>query len=188
MIIGLYSSVPQCGKGESAKHLWGNHNFKILSFAGPIKSISFSFLVSIGFSPEDANYYIYENKDVQIPGLDPGITGRQIQRTLGTDWGRKMIGINVWTDAVMRKIDANPDLNYVIDDIRFEQEYHALKDRGAHMIHVQRDNAYPGPLSISDGRLDSIFSENNHFQISNNGTIDELLQQVEVALTAFQSN
>jgi len=179
MLIGLYSSTPQCGKGEIAAYLQVKRNFKIYTFAAPLKKICVEFLVAVGIPHLDAVRYCYTDKEAQIPGFPDGVTGRHLQRTMGTDWGQNLVDPLVWTKAQARLLDANGAANCVFDDLRAEDEYEMLRQRGALFIWVRRDNAYDGPLSCTDGRLDGYIPSSFHAIIENNDTIPKLRQQVD---------
>jgi hypothetical protein len=46
---------------------------------------------------------------------------------LGTECGRNQIRKTIWIDILLKRIEQNPEHNYVVDDVRFENELKLLK-------------------------------------------------------------
>lgn len=150
MIIGFYSSTPQCGKSTAAQFMEQN-GYKVLPFAEPLKKLVYHFLIICGYSIKEAGYYLTHKEEPLklIPGAP---TTRRLLRTLGTEWGRDLIHPDIWVDAWKRR--AMDYSNIVVDDVRFESEYKAIKQAGGVIWKIERKNAYDGELSQSDHRLD----------------------------------
>lgn len=101
---------------------------KVFSFAGPLKKMASAILPPMAFLPENK-----ENPDFGICGKSP----RYIMQTLGTEWGRELIGNTIWTDAMKASIfDHQGDA--IIDDLRFENEAMRLIELGAKVYRVER--------------------------------------------------
>ena len=47
---------------------------------------------------------------------------------LGTEWGRKNFGENVWVDILRKRVDEAPNRVVIIDDCRFENEFDAFPE------------------------------------------------------------
>ncbi|MEU4984870.1 hypothetical protein [Streptomyces sp. NPDC021969] len=71
-----------------------------------------------------------------------------LQRT-GTEAGRRLLGSNVWVDALFRDLAEAPAL--VVTDCRFPNEAQAVADRGGVMIRVERPGV--GPAKDKVGRV-----------------------------------
>lgn len=70
-----------------------------------------------------------------------GKTLRQALQTLGTEWGRDLIGRELWLKAMQRKLEvAHKQLgcSVVIDDLRFANEQILLQSLGAVIVRVYR--------------------------------------------------
>lgn len=65
-----------------------------------------------------------------------GKTPRYAMQTLGTEWGRVLIGDDLWTDAWHSKV-AKVDGAVVTDDCRFPNEAHALKFKGGELVKLK---------------------------------------------------
>lgn len=73
----------------------------------------------------------YTNKDGEDEYYQYNI--RHLMQTLGTDWGRN-IDNDIWIKAFKKK---NPTGNFVITDVRMENEADFVRDNGGVIIHVK---------------------------------------------------
>ena len=143
-LVGICSSKPQSGKSTIAKHL-ASYGFNVFSFGEPIKRMTIQFLMSFGIDSREARRLAYEAKEEIIPGLN--VTSRYIQQTLGTEWGRNCIHQNVWLNRLELAIEASTRnggcAKFVVDDLRFVNEYNLIKQFGGEVWFVERDHDYP---------------------------------------------
>lgn len=65
-----------------------------------------------------------------------GRTPRHAMQTLGTEWGRKLIHPDLWTNTEMEK--SAPFDHVVFDDCRFPNEVAAIKMAGGRVIEIER--------------------------------------------------
>lgn len=130
-ILSLYG--PQgAGKSEAAKAIATLPRWHRLSFAQPLYDMMSALL------GEDARKL---DKSASHPFLC-GKTLRQALQTLGTEWGRGMIGKTIWLDVMegaLRHHHAAGSAGVVIDDLRFMNEYQFLRARGATIIRIERE-------------------------------------------------
>ena len=103
---------------------------EVLSFAGPLKSMLRGLLRPEAYTPEGK-----ENPKYGFCGKTP----RHMMQTLGTDWGRKLIGEDVWVEIVRGQIDASDADTVLIDDLRFENEARMVLDYGGGVWRVERE-------------------------------------------------
>lgn len=117
------------GKTFTASHLLVGANVpqpaEIMSFAGPLKKMAAAILPTVAFTPE--------GKEITDYGLC-GKTPRFIMQTLGTDWGRKLIGDDIWTEAMKFAIHESDSESIIIDDLRFDNEAELVKSMGGIVI------------------------------------------------------
>lgn len=106
-----------------------------MSFAGALKSMVNAFFEYMGYEPpSDKTTNIYKNK-----------TLRQFYQTLGSGWGRDLIGDDFWSLAVANKIidiceaNTNEEVFFIIDDLRFENEFNILSIFKPLVLEVIRD-------------------------------------------------
>jgi hypothetical protein len=166
-LIALYSPVPQSGKTTVAEILEGN-GYKTVSFAKPLKDMVVRFLMGFGYSKGDAERVI-KDKDFVIGEIDLRV--RDVMQLLGTDWGRKTIHKDVW----IKMWEARQRLfsHVVADDLRFPNEYEAIRRRGGIIVKIESRRALRSKKESheSEGLLDNF---DFNCVITNNGSLDEL--------------
>ena len=97
---------------------------------------------------------------------------RTLQR-MGTEAGRGVLGKNVWIDHLFNNME--PHYDYVIDDVRFENEAAAIRDAGGLIWRVQRPG-YVGDTHRSEREIDLIVPDTI---INNSGTLEDLQSTVD---------
>ncbi len=130
MIIGLLGRA-QSGKSSVARHLVQARQFKLVPFAGPLKSM----LMELGLTEEQVYGATKEIPDPLLCGQTP----RHAMRTLGTEWGRQLIGQDIWVNAWEHKARKYPHV--VCDDVRFPNEVTRIKELGGLIIRIRRPAA-----------------------------------------------
>jgi hypothetical protein len=128
-----FAGAAGSGKDTAAKYLIEHHGFVRVAFADRLKSM---LLVGLGLNPAD--YDTPEKKSAMIPWL--GCTYRKAAQTLGTEWGRLHINLDLWPMLALRDVEValqnHPGV--VITDVRFPNEQQALRRIGAQLIHIVR--------------------------------------------------
>ena len=180
-VIGLYSPAPQSGKTAVAYELQ-QHGYISVSFASPLKRMLGIFLSSAGYGHSHIENMLFEAKEEKIPEF--GVTPRHLMQTLGTEWGRECIGPDVWVDvwksSVQKWLDGG--LNVVVDDMRFPNEWEAVKSLEGECWYVTRPRIHHESEHASEGAL------NDHGfdrRLINDGKLPDLYNQVANAL-AYQ--
>lgn len=144
MIVG-FTGFKGSGKDTAAAVLLQQpYNFTIAKFADGIKAMLGQFYYYSGLStPEVQRRIEGDLKEEPDPFLLQGKTPRWAMQTLGTEWGRDLMGENIWVTATMSKIHNLLSVkNYrgvVVTDIRFPNEAAAIKDAGGILIRIERD-------------------------------------------------
>lgn len=100
---------------------------------------------------------------------------RRILQCLGTEWGRAMWE-EVWLNAVRRIVEEDRSKKYVIPDTRFINEAAYLKSRLNAQVAWVESEARVGPSQDAHASEPkrSDFIDRMDFEITNNGTLDEL--------------
>ena len=131
MLIG-FAGKAGAGKTTAARFLEREHHFKRVRFAEPLKLM----LRALGLSWEEIDGAFKEKPCDLLCGLTP----RYAQQTLGTDWGRKLMGIDLWVNAWKREVEPllNAGARIVVDDVRFPNEEAALRELGGVLVNVRR--------------------------------------------------
>jgi len=161
------AGLAQSGKSTIASYLKAQ-GFTEDSFAAPIRSCMANIL---GISLSQLEVC----KDQDMPPFE--YTPRRMMQTLGTEWGREMIQNDLWIVSLRERIKRELTLtSFVISDLRFENEAVALRDMGAEIWHIER----PG-LSNTTGHKseNGIMRQLHDYVILNDGTVDELYDQVD---------
>lgn len=164
------------GKSTVAEYLTKVHNYHVVKFAGPLKTM----LRAIGLDDEEI-----EGSRKEVPcDLLCGKTPRHAMVTLGTEWGRDHIGADFWSglweDAVCRVLDGGGRV--VVDDCRFPNEMEIVLALGGIAWHIVRpDHAGSSiPLHRSEGALANYYADMR--TIFNGGDITALHLKVFDAL------
>ena len=121
IVIGLTGRAGS-GKDTVADILVNKYGFTKISFARVLKA-----MMAAGGMPEPSR----EMKEKEIPGLT--FTWRRAAQTLGTEWGRSL-DPDIWVKLALMQITGRT--NYVISDVRFENEATAIRRHGK-VFHVQ---------------------------------------------------
>lgn len=137
------------GKTTVANALLSNPNIKqpvgILPFAGGLKKMLQAILPPEAFKPD--------GKEDPAYGL-LGKTPRHLMQTLGTEWGRKLVGENVWVEVMIHQIQQSGLATVIIDDLRFENEWQMVKNLGGTVIALERNGCSYSSEHASERGLD----------------------------------
>lgn len=196
---------------------WDNiSNWKQKSFAGKLKQIA-SLMTGIEVSKfEDQEFkktYLGEEWNTFIPNkitisefLENGLGGKQPMQVrtflqlLGTEAIRNGLHTNAWVNALFADYKSSFNQyvgenegyysypNWIITDVRFENEAQAIKDKGGIVIRVNRllkgvDNQQTVQLHPSETALDDWKFD---YFLENNGTIEELIEEVKKMLEHYE--
>ena len=171
-LIGIAGQA-QSGKNTLASHLLSNlsDDWTQSAFADPIKNM----LTAIGVDCSD------EAKAVIDEAFD--VTPRYMMQTLGTDWGRHMIGGEIWVKAFAR---LNAGMCVVVPDVRFENEADLVREHGV-LIHLTGRGGIEGghisenPIEFKAG---DIVLDNSrelawlHAQVDGNAVLGDFIAEV----------
>lgn len=127
MIIA-FTGKAGSGKSAAAKFLQREHGFTIHKFAGPLKNM----MRCLGLDEEHIEGVYKEAPLALLCGKSP----RYAMQTIGTQWGRDIIGEDLWINAWLNTM---PQGDVVVDDCRFENEYDAVKTLGGKVYQIVRD-------------------------------------------------
>lgn len=168
MLIGINGKISS-GKDTAAgliQELFPGNEFQIKKFAGALKQIA-SILTGI----DQINFESQEFKKTYL-GDEWGMTVRDLLQRLGTEAMRNGLHENVWVNALFSTF--NEQSNWIITDVRFPNEYQAIRDRNGLLIRITRPGTDPG-THISETALDDFEFD---IEIVNDGTIKELQEKL----------
>jgi hypothetical protein len=152
-LVGI-SGKAGSGKSTAAQVLI-DAGWTRVKMAGPFKDM----LRAIGLT--DAHI---EGDLKEVPcDLLQGQTPRHAMITLGTEWGRDIIGANLWIDLAARRIKGALDAgcSVVVDDIRFDNEADVIRDLGGCTVRIERASGVAVDHKSEAGVVSDIEYENN---------------------------
>jgi len=184
-LVGIYAPAMGCGKSTVAEHLGAAYGYTPLKFADTLKSMLAVFLEDLGLESGEVERRLHGDlKEAVLPIPNARVTARNLMQTLGTEWGREYVDPGIWPHILRRRADSyiKSGMRVVVDDLRFPQEYAALKDAGAYLIRIDRPGRSATNNHSSEGRLDGVAFDAN---ISNDRDLAHLRSQVESVMSKF---
>lgn len=152
MIIGL-SGYSQSGKDTVAKFLVEKHGFERIAFADPIRELLYELNPVVGFDWDGGGWDLRSVVDMDgwdNAKLNPTI--RRLLQTLGVG-ARNIIDEEIWLTKALRTMSG--DGNYVVTDVRFQNEAVVLRMSGAKIWRVERGGVIAVNEHISEHDLDN---------------------------------
>lgn len=129
--IVAFAGPAGAGKSTLAGVLCREAGGERIPFAGPLKKM----LEAAGVPP--ASLY-GDQKETPLPMLC-GKSGRYAMQTLGTEWGRDLIGQDIWGNLWEHAVRASTAPLIVVDDLRFDNEVRRVQRLGGAAVLVLRD-------------------------------------------------
>lgn len=131
-LIGI-TGLKGSGKTTACEQLVVKHNFKILSFAAALKQM----LITLGLTEDEVYGKLKEQESLLLCGKTP----RFAMQTLGTEWGRKMFGEDIWVNAWESRLQRTALMglaaHVLVDDLRFPNEHQRIKHLGGVTIRIR---------------------------------------------------
>ena len=141
MIIGLCGFAGS-GKGTLADILVENHNFRKISFATKLKDVA---SVMFGWDrdllegiTDESRVWREEIDEYWSNELEQEVTPRIVLQIFGTDCVRNNLHNNIWVSIVKKTLIDNPDVNWVIPDIRFPNEVDVIQQLNGSVWWIKR--------------------------------------------------
>lgn len=173
MVIGL-TGLMNSGKSTVADYLVTHRDFVRLKFAQGLKEM----VRALGLSDEEIEGVLKEMPSSKLNGRTP----RYAMQTLGTEWGRTHMGQDFWVNLLVQKAHRMEfGTNIVIDDCRFPNEAVAIqRDLQGRVWKLIRGIQ---PMGVGHASEREQAYVNADTVLYNNGTLDDLLEKVEVMLS-----
>lgn len=95
---------------------------------------------------------------------------REYMKKLGSEGGRDCISDTVWLDIVVNKINRHPRTNFIVTDVRFDNEAEAIQRLGGLVVKLDRNTG------LTDSHVSESYIDNMHHDVvyENNGDIKDL--------------
>jgi len=164
-LVGI-TGLPRSGKDSVAQFLIAEHGGYRYAFADPIVN-----MLNAGFQQDFNSDYWVQRKEDQIPII--GKSPRELRQLLGTEWGRKLIHIDLWVSLALGEFIKNGP-GMVIPDVRFPNEAKFVRERGV-LIHVD------GPRGVASNDHESnepLAKLTSDLLIVNDGSLADLQYKV----------
>lgn len=172
MIVGIYADFPQSGK-TTAKDVFVKKGFTELSVATTVKESLEVVLYALGISPKDIMEYLYgSRKNEIIPQLN--CTAGYLMSNYAM-FMREKFTPDIWLITLQNRV--KPSGLYVVDDMRFPNEFRYIVDNGL-TVRVVRDsvNKQHGRAENSEGQL---YLEQFDYVVSNDATKECFEEKIE---------
>ena len=128
------------GKSTAADYFVSRHGFKRISYAAPIKRMIRALLIEAGAGLlETIEMTDGKLKELPSPFLC-GHSPRYALQTLGTEFGRDIIGPDIWRRILLNKVSKH-SCPLVVDDARFGDEIVDLRQAGFLIVRIERGNS-----------------------------------------------
>lgn len=144
MLIG-FTGPAGAGKSTAAAALVEWLGFVRHRFADPLKRA----LAALGASEAMLEGHL----KAEPVDLFCGRTPRHAMQTLGTEWGRELIGADFWVNAWRRGLPA--DGHVVVDDVRFPNEVAAIRQARGIIVAIDRPGLAAGGHVSERGGLEA---------------------------------
>lgn len=185
-LIGLVGPAGS-GKDTAAQRLVEQHGFVAYALAEPIRTMLYA-LFSEANIPS-GQLFSPESKAQPIDALH-GATPRHLMQSLGTEWGRKLVGEDVWLTVAERHLgllagDEPVADRIVITDVRFANEAAWVRRHGGTLVSLERPGAGLQGSTASHSSEAHITEIDTHLALMNNGSIAALWDQVDGIASAL---
>lgn len=188
MLIGL-AGAAGCGKSTIAEHLRSRHKFFEFALADPLYDMVAAFT---GLPNDRLKDRSVKEEAIEWAGKSP----RQLLQLLGTEFGRSVLGDDIWIRHLFRRIDATQaamngywkrevECHFAVADVRFDNEAKAIRDRGGVIWRIVRPwqervgGDHASEAGISAGLCDDT--------IVNDADVKALAASVDAALKSLQT-
>jgi hypothetical protein len=188
MIIGL-AGFKGSGKDTVAAYLIKEHGFERKAFADPLKR-SVAALFDIPFADVDK---LKNDNDIRVaigrykgggetdyPFNYGSQSFREVLQRYGTEAHRDVFGQDFWLDYTLPVQGFYPGRAIVVTDVRFKNEAERVRELGGFLWFIDRPLVFPD----HDLHASELFPFEVDANISNMGTLEELYERVEQALSA----
>jgi hypothetical protein len=122
------------GKSTVADYLIDNHDFVRMKFAQGLKDM----LRAIGLTDAHIEGHLKETPCPLLCGKSP----REAMLTLGTEWGRDLVGQDLWCNILSQRVRDSTAPYIVVDDCRFKNEARAIRELGGQVWRIVRSECH----------------------------------------------
>jgi len=117
-----------------------------------------------------------------------GQSPRRLLQTLGTEWGREVVGQDIWVKICLRRAAATLGAGYrrvVVPDVRFDNEAAAIREAGGIVVSVARPDGCVDGEAMRHASEAGVSSSLIDKTIVNSGSMDELREAVQATMEEY---
>jgi hypothetical protein len=167
-LIGL-TGAAGVGKDTIGDRLYWTHGYISTSFAEPLRLAACEI-----FGLEYSNFADRDRKDTINEQW--GMTPRQMIQRLGTEGMRHLFGEDFWIKRWRMVYDNSPFDNFVVTDVRFDNEASMIRELGGTVVHVFRADTRNNDPHLSAQGVPYLAGDH---VIENYGDIKALYERIE---------
>lgn len=137
-VIGLIG-LKGAGK-DTAASVFEVNGWRNMKFATPMKAMLQALVVSQGGTMDHAVRLTDGDLKEEPSDFLGGNTPRFAMQTIGTEWGRNIMGLHFWRDRLIQagsQLHPNP-AGVVITDARFPNEFETVRKLGGELYRIDR--------------------------------------------------
>ncbi|MGF9567423.1 deoxynucleotide monophosphate kinase [Neorhizobium sp. BT27B] len=171
--IVAFTGPAGSGKSTATGYLIDVHGYTLVKFAGPLKDM----MRAVGLSEREIEGDLKEKPSYLLCGKTP----RHAMQTLGTEWGRDILGSDFWIRLWRARVEqaASEGKRVVVDDLRFPNEAKAIRQLGGDIYRLTGRGGIVGEHISERGCGDE------DLVIANDNDPDALYRKVEDALRRY---
>ena len=167
------SGAAGSGKSTIAKVFVWERGFKPVKFGACLKSMLSTMLLFAGMGSEEIWECLEGDLKERPCRLLGGKSPRHAMQTMGTEWGRSLLGPNLWVDIWREQVLGHFDKghNVVVDDLRFSNEADSVRKLGGVIFKVYNPDAESNKMDHVSEQFDFY-----HDAVITNATTKEALE------------
>jgi len=141
--------------------------WEIVKFADGVRDVARILAPGVSFDTQ-------ADKDLMMPqawSIAGPMSRREFLQKLGTDAMRDNLHPDVWVNLLMNRYSTPGEKRWIVTDVRFPNEFYAIKTAGGIVVRVVRDGVGPTNAHRSETAIDSLRA---NFTVENNGSVKDL--------------
>ena len=171
LIIGISGKMGS-GKDTAAKIIkeyFKEKNFEIIHFADPLKMFCIDYL---GVNHDD----VYTENGKKSFNTFWNMTNREILQKIGTDCLRNHFDKNIWVKIIELKIKKSKNINFLIPDVRFDNEAEMILNNGGVVLNIERiaqkQDSHSSEKGISENFITKTIKNDKTLDIFQNEVVE----------------
>lgn len=168
-VIGL-SGLKGCGKDTAAQALI-EMGWIRAAFADPLREMLYELNPLVGDPDGTHPNAMRWQEYMDAVGYDQAKKHPEVRRLMqvfGTEVMRQRYGQDAWVNLMHKKINENPG-NYVLTDVRFDNEARMVHRFGGFMVRIEREgltsDGHASEAGVSEDLIDAVIQNNGRVEV-----------------------